>query len=57
MASSFSKLEKMQPMVEYYYQHPAYGNYPVVNVSKDQMQGYCNWLSDILNENLGEYPL
>lgn len=35
----------MQPYVMYYFQHPAYQNYPVVNVSKEGAALYCEWLT------------
>ena len=34
-----------EPYVEYYHKHPAYDNYPVVNVSKEAVKLYCEWLS------------
>ena len=41
-----------EPFVEYYFQHPAYKDYPVVGVSKDQATAYCNWLTEILSQNM-----
>ncbi len=41
---SFPK-EYMKPMAEYYHKHPAYDNYPVVNVSKAGAELYCKWLT------------
>lgn len=38
--------------IEYYFRHPAYTDYPVVCVSKQQATGYCNWLSEKLNSKL-----
>lgn len=35
-----------QPMRDYYFVHPAYDNYPVVGVSKDQADHYCLWYTD-----------
>ena len=35
----------MGPMQHYYHSHPAYHNYPVVNVSKEGAQLYCKWLT------------
>ncbi|MFM6952367.1 MAG: SUMF1/EgtB/PvdO family nonheme iron enzyme [Bacteroidota bacterium] len=35
-----------QPMRDYYFVHPAYDNYPVVGVSKDQANHYCLWYTD-----------
>ena len=32
------------PMKKYYYSHPAYNHYPVVNISYDGATGYCRWL-------------
>ncbi len=36
--------------VEYYFRHPAYRDYPVVGLNKDQAKGFCNWLSIILTQ-------
>ncbi len=35
----------MDPMAEHYFQHPAYENYPVVNISHEAAQLYCQWLT------------
>lgn len=37
------------PFVSYYFQHPAYNEYPVVGVSQFQATQYCNWLEIKLN--------
>lgn len=42
-ASSFT-----EPYVEYYFSHPAYRNYPMVNITQHQAINYCNWLHDRL---------
>jgi formylglycine-generating enzyme required for sulfatase activity len=34
-----------EPYVEYYLRHPAYSNYPVVGVTHDQAEYYCQWLT------------
>ncbi|MCB0738213.1 MAG: SUMF1/EgtB/PvdO family nonheme iron enzyme, partial [Bacteroidetes bacterium] len=34
-----------EPMRRYYYSHPAFQNYPVVNISLAQAQAYCRWLA------------
>lgn len=35
----------MQPMASYYHSHPAYDNYPVVNVTKEGAELFCKWLT------------
>lgn len=42
------------PFVSYYYQHPAYAEYPVVGVSQYQATQYCNWLEIQLNQLYGK---
>lgn len=37
-----------EPYVEYYFRHPAYRDYPLVGVSKEQAESYCEWLSEAL---------
>lgn len=34
------------PFENDYHSHPAYGNHPVVNVSKEAMDKYCEWLTE-----------
>ena len=34
-----------EPYKEHYHKHPAYRNYPVVNISKEGAEMYCQWLS------------
>jgi len=41
-----------EPYVEYYQQHPAYAEYPVVGISYEQAIAYCKWRSDRVNELL-----
>lgn len=44
-----------EPYREHYYSHPAYANYPVVNVSHAGAQAYCAWLQEKMNnEAAGE---
>jgi sulfatase modifying factor 1 len=38
-----------EPLVELYLRHPAYGNYPVVNISYEDANIYCAWLTDRYN--------
>lgn len=39
-----------EPYVEYYFRHPAYRDYPVVGVSKEQAEAFCLWLSKQLTD-------
>jgi len=39
-----------EPLVEYYFRHPAYNDYPVVGVSWIQANNYCDWRTDRVNE-------
>lgn len=41
-----------EPMVEIYFRHPAYRDYPVVGVNWLQANDYALWRSDRVNENL-----
>ena len=41
-----------EPMVEIYFRHPAYSDYPVVGVSWVQANDYALWRSDRVNEML-----
>lgn len=36
----------LEPMEQYYHNHPAYFDYPVVNVSKEAAIAYCEWLTE-----------
>lgn len=48
-SSSFA----LQKYVQYYFSHPAYRHYPVVNVSKLQAEKYCEWLTQVWRKNTG----
>lgn len=39
---------------ETYHQHPAYENYPVVNISYEGASLYCKWLEGIYREKYGQ---
>ena len=39
--------------VDYYHMHPAYRDYPVVNITKEGAELYCEWLSERINSSLG----
>ena len=48
-------LDKMtynEPLVENYFRHPAYHNYPVVGVNWVQANNYASWRTDRVNEQL-----
>jgi Uncharacterized conserved protein len=46
------RLSYNEPMVEVYFRHPAYKDYPVVGVNWIQANNYCSWRSDRVNEML-----
>jgi len=46
-----SELSYNEPMVEYYFRHPGFNDYPVVGVSWQQAHDFCLWRSDRVNEN------
>lgn len=39
-----------EPYASYYHSHPAYRNYPVVNVTREGAELYCEWLTAKLKE-------
>jgi CheY-like chemotaxis protein len=41
-----------EPMVETYFRHPSYADYPVVGVNWEQATQFCVWRSDRVNEML-----
>ena len=48
----------LEPIAKTYHQHPAYHEYPVVNISYDAAVMYCDWLEAILGERFGgEYDV
>ncbi len=40
-----SKLSFNEPYVNYYLRHPAYANYPVVGITHEQAELYCEWIT------------
>lgn len=45
-----SEMAYCEPYVNYYFSHPAYNQFPVVNVSYEGAQLYCKWLSEKFNQ-------
>ena len=43
-----------EPMTNMYFWHPAYDEYPVVNISREGAQLYCQWLTTETNKVLKE---
>lgn len=43
--------KKNTPQIKYYFRHPAYQNYPVVNMTYENAVAYCKWLTEVLNHN------
>lgn len=46
-----SPLAYNEPFVNYYFSHPAYGRYPVVGLTYEQVIDYCNWRTERNKEN------
>ena len=46
-----------EPMKENYHTHPAFQEYPVVNISYDAAQLYCLWLTSILQERHPDWKI
>ena len=47
-----SELSYNEPLVEYYFRHPGFNNYPVVGVSWRQAHDYCLWRTDRVNQGI-----
>lgn len=41
-----------EPWTDFYHQHPAYNEYPVVNISQEGAKAYCEWLTEAYNQKL-----
>lgn len=44
------KLAYNEPLVEYYFRHPSFAEYPVVGVNWLQANDFCSWRTDRVNE-------
>lgn len=42
-----------EPYTRMYFSHPGYSEYPVVGVSWEQANAFCNWRTDYLRRSLG----
>lgn len=42
------------PLIEYYHRHVAYNDYPVVNITKQAMEYYCEWLAEKYEHTVGK---
>lgn len=47
-----SQLAYNEPLVDYYFRHPAYQYYPVVGVTWLQANDFCVWRTDRVNEQI-----
>lgn len=45
----------MEPYTSHYHDHPAFMNYPVVNISVEKIERFCAFLESRLNETYGEF--
>lgn len=47
----------MKKYVDYYFNHPAYRDYPVVNITYEQAVSFCNFLTEVWRKNTGNDQL
>ncbi len=45
------EIGEMKPIQKNYFDHPAYDEYPVVNITKEAAKLYCEFLKDVLNKS------
>jgi formylglycine-generating enzyme required for sulfatase activity len=46
-----------EPLKEHYHSHPAYEEYPVVNITQEGARLYCAWLTKILQAQHPDYTI
>lgn len=51
-----SPYPEYDPLVNIYFWHPVYNNFPVVGVNEAQMKAYCDWLQRQKNRELKDAP-
>lgn len=51
-ASTHNIFPQNDPLVNAYFGHPAYADYPVVGVNWHQAMEYCSWKTDRINESI-----
>jgi formylglycine-generating enzyme required for sulfatase activity len=49
--------EYNKPYAEFYSKHPAYNDYPVLNISHQAAKMYCDWLTEISEDKSHKYRL
>jgi formylglycine-generating enzyme required for sulfatase activity len=43
------KFSYLEPFKDYYFSHPSYKDFPVVNITKEAANKYCDWLTNYYN--------
>lgn len=57
VAENWNLLMYCEPMMKFYGSHPAYDDYPVVNVSLEGARAYCAWYGSQLQQLYPEYEI
>jgi len=47
-----SLLRYCEPVVEYYFRHPAFNSYPAVGISYEQVIEFCKWRTYVANQGI-----
>jgi formylglycine-generating enzyme required for sulfatase activity len=47
-------MSSSEPWVKMYNNHPGFGNYSVVNISREAIEKYCKWKTEKYNSNLNK---